>query len=255
MCLLGIALHQFEDYPVVIVSNRDEFHDRPTSPLHQWPDSPTLIAGRDNQAGGTWLGISTTGRLAAVTNLRGYPAASSSGPSRGRLVTDFLSSTQPVCQWIDSMRVQAKQFAGFNLLLSDDGKTFVVFSNLNRQQTLTPGIHSLANGFIEDDWPKEQRLRQSLAALPQADNIDALRTLIEDSRPTDDALLPETGIGLSLERQLSPQLIIGDSYGTRSTAVVRIDRSGQVDFTEFTRAIDGRVLTQTSLNSGSIAHG
>lgn len=255
MCLIGIALHHFDDYPVVIVANRDEFHDRPTAPLHQWPDMPAIFAGRDEQAGGTWLGVSRTGRIAALTNVRGGAPLTGETPSRGQLVTDFLNSTLSTDEWLQQIAPTAQHFAGFNLLLHDSRSRFSLFSNSGHQRQIDIGVHSLSNGALDAGWPKERRLKQALSALDNANNVERLREVIEDRIQAVDEDLPNTGVGLALERQLAPQLIVGDTYGTRSTAVLRVDLRGDIDFREYTRDREGRMTNQIAMKISPSANG
>ena len=255
MCLIGIALDHFDDYPIVILANRDEFHDRSTAPLHQWPDMPAIFAGRDEQAGGTWLGVSRTGRIAALTNVRGEVPLTAATPSRGQLVTDFLNSTVSTEEWLQQIAPTVQHFAGFNLLLHDNSSRFSLFSSSGDQRQIEIGVHSLSNGTLDADWPKERRLKKALSALDDANNVERLREVIEDRIQAVDEDLPNTGVGLALERQLAPQLIVGDTYGTRSTAVLRVDLRGDIDFREYTRNPEGRVTNQIAMKVSPSANG
>ncbi len=121
MCLLAVAFQTQIDRPLIVTSNRDEFYRRPTEPMHWWPDAP-ILAGRDAEAGGTWMGLSRSGRFAAVTNFRQLVAGAmpeTNALSRGHLVTDFLSSEKIVEQWADSIAATMPHYGGFNLLLYD----------------------------------------------------------------------------------------------------------------------------------------
>ena len=168
MCLLTIAYQQHSQAPLIIASNRDEFYARPTLPMHWWQDAP-ILAGRDQQAMGTWLGLSNNGRFAAVTNYRQVTTNNSKQTallSRGSLVSDFLSSDQTSHQWSQTLVESGADFDGFNLL-TYDGKQLVYCNNHNNQppQVLSSGFYALSNGALDSDWPKVDHARDQLRQL------------------------------------------------------------------------------------------
>ena len=221
MCLLAFAIARHPDHPLILLANRDEFHQRPAAALHWWQDQP-ILAGRDLEAGGTWLGVDRGGRLAAVTNYRERPLRAGT-VSRGTLPVDFLGSDQPAADFAAALQTRHEAFAGYNLLLFDGDGLFV--SNRRPDAVpLAPGVHGISNGGLDDGWPKVVRTREALARQIDADRISEsdLLPLLTDREPPPDPQLPDTGVGLELERFLSPPFIVSDRYGTRACTLVWI---------------------------------
>lgn len=240
MCLLTIAYQQHSQAPLIIASNRDEFYARPTLPMHWWQDAP-ILAGRDQQAMGTWLGLSNNGRFAAVTNYRQVTTNNSKQTallSRGSLVSDFLSSDQTSHQWSQTLVESGADFDGFNLL-TYDGKELVYCNNHNNQppQVLSSGFYALSNGALDSDWPKvdhardqlRQLLRRSEQTLPQ---LPELVSLLSSEQTYAPELLPDTGIPTEWEQLLSSPFIIAEDYGTRASTAAIISSSGYIEVAE-----------------------
>jgi uncharacterized protein with NRDE domain len=242
VCLIALAYKVHPKYPFIIAANRDEFSERPTEPAHFWSDAPHVLAGRDLRAGGTWLGITRTGRFAAVTNYRDLRRPMPQGPSRGALVRQALEG---------SIDVQSTSvYAGFNLIY---GPLQALRYHNNIQPTdipLTAGIHGLSNHFLDTPWPKVVRatteLQRSLAA-PDEDLVNGLFALLADEAPAPDDRLPDTGLPLELERAASSIFIRSEGYGTRCSTVLLVDNAGHVRFEERT-VPGGKVLEAFALN-------
>ncbi|MCY4214393.1 MAG: NRDE family protein [Gammaproteobacteria bacterium] len=219
MCLILIAYRLTPGQPLVVAANRDEFHARPSAPAHWWDDAPGLLAGRDLQAGGTWLGVRANGRFAAVTNFTD-PDLPPPPRSRGALVADFLRGAQTSTDYAAS--IQGERYQGFNLLLWD-GRTLACASNRGATKTLEPGCHALTNAELGARWPKAVdgviRLRDAVAAGADLDGlIDLMR---HDQLPEGDAGPPRSE---TAESRATPCFIQGDAYGTRaSTAVIQAE--------------------------------
>lgn len=241
MCLVGIAIAHYADFPLVIVANRDEFHDRPAQALHRWEDQPQIIAGRDLQARGTWLGATTNGRIAVITNIRGYPEPPAEAISRGTLVTDFLSSELTAEQWLLAVQDRLSSYAGFNLIVSENLRDIYLTSSYGGIEQLEAGVHALSNGRFGESWPKTQKLREALAHCTNPASAETLKTAIESRYQPPDSDLPSTGVDLAKERLLAPALIIGEDYGTRATTVLQLHQQGAISLTEYTRCKTGRV--------------
>lgn len=242
MCLILLALDSHPRFRLVMAANRDEFHARPTAAAGWWSDAPGLLAGRDLRAGGTWMGVTRGGRVAAVTNYREPVPPQPDAPSRGALVTDFLRADADAVRWAGELEERAAAYAGFNLLV-DDGAAMTYVSNRGGlARTLVPGVYGLSNALLDTPWPKVVRGRAGLhAALDGygADDTmleDALFRLLADAEPAADALLPDTGVGAERERMLSSLFIRSPEYGTRASTVLLVGRDGAVRFTE--RRID-----------------
>ena len=243
MCLILLAWQPGGDFPLVIAANRDEFHARPAAPATFWPQHPQVLAGRDLQQGGTWLGITRDGRFAAVTNYRepGPPVVPS--VSRGWLVQDFLLGTASPGDYLRRVERHADHYNGFGLVVGDrDGLGY--FSNRGGPpQQLTPGLYGLSNHLLDTPWPKVQRGKRGLAGIlatgePTAAGIMAL---LRDSTPAADEALPDTGVGLEKERWLSPIFVSNPDHGTRSSTVIIGNAAGRIMFTEQNYDEQGKV--------------
>ncbi|WP_163935420.1 NRDE family protein [Paraferrimonas sp. SM1919] len=222
MCILFIAIDQHPDYPVIIAANRDEFKARPTSHLQQWPEG--IIAGKDLQAGGTWLGVNQQGHFSALTNIRQPQKPDFTGPSRGELPLYTLSNSIP--QSKQYLLSNAPLFQGFNLVFGHINELYRFNSNEQQIQPLTAGIHAVCNGPLNTDWPKmslgKQLLQQVLAkpTLP----IEQLWSILANKQQAQDQHLPQTGVPYQWEKVLSSIYIEGLEYGTRASSLILLDR-------------------------------
>jgi uncharacterized protein with NRDE domain len=241
MCLAVVAWHVHPDFPLVLAANRDEFYARSTRPASWWGQSVALLAGRDEEAGGTWLGVTRGGRLALLTNVRAPSERNAHAPSRGAIAVGALQSRQPAGEWLREQAPRMGAYNGFNLLLAEPaasrGSTPRLLYYTNRRdhgpRPLEPGIYGLSNAFLDTPWPKVVRAVSGFAcALASRVDADALLTLMADRRPVRDAELPSTGVPLEWERALAPVQIRAHGYGTRSTTVVTLRRDGVVNFLE-----------------------
>lgn len=254
MCLIAFAWQAHPEFPLIVVANRDEWRARPTAPAHWWSDAPHLLAGRDLEAGGTWLGVTRNGRFAALTNFRDPSDKKPSAPSRGELVRAFLDSLEAPVPFLSTLRSRAARYAGFNLLVGD-GESLACYSQ--REDAILPvppGIHALSNHSLNEPWPKVERAKSLLSAALEdlsSEKTDAGPSLapyfdlLSDTGRPADASLPDTGVGLEWERVLSPILITGEAYGTRSSTVLVVRKNGQFQFLEGTRDAHGDVTSQS----------
>ena len=223
MCLIALAWQVHPDYPLVVAANRDEFHARATAPARFWAEAPAVLAGRDLAAGGTWMGVTRAGRFAALTNVR-EPGRPQGSRSRGLLVSEYLLSDGDPLAWAEAVMAAGAAYSGFNLLLGD-GSTLVVCSNRGTPPTrLAPGVYGLSNHLLDSPWPKLVRAREALRAQVHALTVDGLMHLLADDAAAPDEELPETGIGLPMERLLSSPFIRSPAYGTRSSTVLLAGR-------------------------------
>jgi uncharacterized protein with NRDE domain len=220
MCLIALAWRAHPDFPLVVAANRDEWRDRPAAPAHWWDDHPAILAGRDLQAGGTWMGVTRARRFAAVTNFRDPSDRRSTALSRGTLVTEFLRGEDTPEAWLARLAASASLYNGFNLLVGDAGSLCYFGSREGEVRAVEPGVHALSNHLLDEPWPKVQRARAGMREALGDDG--ALFALLSDATPAPDDALPETGVGLARERQLSPILITGADYGTRASTVLRL---------------------------------
>jgi uncharacterized protein with NRDE domain len=220
VCLIGIALNASAAYPIVVAANRDEQHARPTRAAHWWADDANILAGRDLQAGGTWLGVTRTGRIAAVTNIY-LPERPSGALSRGQLVSGFLSGTMAAAEYSDQVLERRAEYSPFNLLLGA-GKSVHYVNHAGESRVLASGIHALSNAPIGDDWPKTLRMRTGLQAA----------LLGEEPREALFALLREGFEQTSPDNNRAGLFIRGTEFGTRSSTVISISAGRMLDFTE-----------------------
>jgi uncharacterized protein with NRDE domain len=220
---------------LIVAANRDEFYDRPTAPAAFWADVPSVLAGRDLKAGGTWLGIDRRGRFAAVTNYRQGQREPPAPRSRGLLVSDFLTVDTSAREHIQRAEREATLYNGFNLIASDAGGLFYYSNRGDRVRPLGPGVYGLSNDLLDTPWPKVASTKTAFHALLNGGGSDPtadLFALLSDrNRPADD-LLPSTGIGPDWERLLSSAFIASDDYGTRSSTVVLAGRDAGIIFLE-----------------------
>jgi uncharacterized protein with NRDE domain len=237
LCLIVFAHEAHPDHRLIVAANRDEFYDRPTRPLAYWNDSPQLLAGRDEKAGGTWLAVAGGGRMAAITNYRDPARLRADAPSRGDLVSDFVAGNSSSWGYMTRIRPHARRYNGFNLIVYD-GRNLVYYAN--RQDEITPigpGIYGLSNHLLDTPWPKLQRAKALLTPLMSGQtplDHQAIFRVLGDRLQPDDHQLPDTGMGIEWERILAPIFISSPTYGTRSSSLVCIGRDGRITFSERT---------------------
>jgi len=227
MCLIVLHWQTDAEPSLQVWANRDEFRARPALPTEFWSEAPQVLAGRDVLAGGTWMGVTRQGRFAAITNFRD-PAQSAGQQSRGQLVADFLTGQQAAAEYAHSVQAKAHLYAGFSMLLSDAESLYFVSNRGEQPQALTPGWYGLSNALLDAPWPKLQRLKaaaQQLVVSPQrVEDAEAQLSLLKDTQPADDTDLPNTGVGIGMERLLSPICIQGEAYGTRNSTWLSVGR-------------------------------
>jgi uncharacterized protein with NRDE domain len=241
MCLILIAWRSTPEFPLVIAANRDEFHARAAEPAHWWPTTPEVLAGRDLQAGGTWLGLTRSGRFAALTNYRDPEQRRANTPSRGGLVTSILHSADNTQQVLQRLHQEGASYNGFNMLFSDGEGLGIYESMSGAGRELGPGIYGLSNHLLDTPWPKVQAAKSRLsAALSDLPDTHSALALLRDAQLAPDHSLPQTGMSVEWERLLSSAFIRSPIYGTRCSTVVQVDRAGHVCFEEWTWDTSGR---------------
>ncbi len=241
MCLILFAYQAHPQYNLIIAANRDEFYGRQTEPLHYWSEAPHILAGKDGQAGGTWCGITTDGRLAAVTNYRDLAAIKNDAPSRGHLLTMFLKYPQTSHVYAEWLEQNTADYNGYNLLFGTPSELWYHSNQLPTAQKLTPGVYGLSNHLLETPWHKVEHgkeLFQSIIHRPKASDsapselANRLLAMLTDTIPAPEEKLPDTGVGIELERVLSPMFIASPQYGTRSSSILLVDTHNTVTFVE-----------------------
>ena len=237
MCLINF---QFEDHPkykLIVATNRDESYNRPTAPAQFWDDKPEILAGRDLLEMGTWLGINKNGRFAALTNYRDFSIPLTGPKSRGEIVASYLDSKMPPFIFLNSLHKENDDYAGFNIIVGTP-KELYYYSNIQQGiKQIPPGTHGVSNHLLNTPWPKVVRGKDKLRNYVNSHltiEPEALFGLLSDNEQFSDDLLPNTGVGIELERTLSSLFIQSPEYGTRSSTVMLIDHKNYVTFIERT---------------------
>lgn len=255
MCLIAIAWKTHPRYRLALIANRDEAHARPAVPAATDRDDPALYGGRDLQAGGSWLMVSLRSRLAAVTNVRAGTPEGTMPRSRGALVRGFAGGEMPSAGFLEALAPDAAQYGRFNMLAWDGAELGFASNHPGfRMQRVEPGFHAMSNGAFDAPWPKSGHamaaLETWLAGAPAHDGtvddttLASLFDALADTTPAPDATLPDTGVGLELERRLSPPFVKGEHYGTRCSSVVLIDHD-HILFVEQSYGPNGVALGRT----------
>lgn len=237
MCLILFALNLHPDYRLILAANRDEYYDRPTQALAFWDDGSEILAGRDLEANGTWLGITPGGHFAALTNFRSSIAPITNAPSRGLLVSNFLAEKESPKQYLKRIETVGHSYNGFNLLVGDRKSLFYYSNRGSGIQHLESGIYGVSTCLLGTQWPKIVKGKDGLATLiskkSEIHSEDLFSILMDRSYPPDDEL-PQTGIDRNWERILSPLFIVNEAYGTRSSTAILVNRIGKVTIAERT---------------------
>jgi len=236
MCLILFA-YRVHPHKLLLAANRDEFYVRPTTPAAFWDDAPQVLAGRDLQGGGTWLGVTRQGRFAAITNYRDPNDFLSDAPSRGELISNFLQGRESPQEYLHALAKHGQDYNGFNLLVGDSKELWYYSNRADSPQRLEPGIHGLSNHLLNTPWPKvewgRRRLGELLAAQAEPTTAE-LFELLTNRTPAADSDLPNTGVSLEWERKLSSMFIDSPGYGTRSSTIVRLTDQDKLSLTEKT---------------------
>ncbi|MCK4535533.1 MAG: NRDE family protein [Desulfuromonadales bacterium] len=234
MCLLLIAHQVNDEFPLIVLENRDEYYDRPTAPLDYWPEVPDLLAGKDLKSGGTWMGVGKNGRWAAVTNFREPRRSEHASKSRGWLVSGYLANSQPAEAYLGKVVTEGACYAGFNLLIGDRERLWFFSNREPEPYLLPPGIYSLSNGRLGAPWPKVQTGKERFTRLVNGGDwsVSEAFELMADTTRAPDAQLPDTGVPLDWERALSAIFIVTPTYGTRVTTLLTVEGNGDATLIE-----------------------
>jgi uncharacterized protein with NRDE domain len=253
MCLIAFAWQAHTEYQLVVAANRDEWHDRPAAPATWWSDHANVLAGRDLKAGGTWLGVTRSGRFAALTNFRDPSDRKIDAPTRGKLVSDFLIGAMSAREYLLTLRERAGQFQGFNLLAGDGDSLHYFSSRIGEILAVPPGVHALSNHTLNEPWPKVEKAKSALGEalqgkMPWEARQMAIYAMLSDTTLAPDEALPDTGVGLDWERALSPAMIVGEKYGTRCSTLVYVAADGKIGLEEYTRNSSGAAINHAAIN-------
>jgi uncharacterized protein with NRDE domain len=237
MCLIHFQWNDHPVYKLIVAANRDEIYERPTAPAHFWKEEPNILAGQDLQQKGTWLGITKNGRFAALTNYRSPEHMKKGTLSRGEIVTNFLANDLSPEGYLQDLKARKNDYVGFNVLVGNADKLFHYNNVLDEGTEILPGTHGLSNATLNTPWPKVVKGKKELKEYVAAHEIldpDQLFSIVGDAEEADDASLPDTGVGLELERKLSAPFIKMPEYGTKSSTVLLVDKQDHVTFIERT---------------------
>jgi|TARA_R110002096_G_scaffold61468_7_gene152770 uncharacterized protein with NRDE domain len=243
MCLLLLKHQPNEQYKLVLLANRDEYHHRLAAQADFWPDHPSIFGGIDLLAGGSWLSVDLTGRLAAITNIRKPPFSRTNKRSRGHLVSDFLTAQQPAAEFLSDLKKKDGLYGLFNLILLDKTGLWHYSNDTHQASPISPGFHGLCNAGLNTPWPKLTQASTQFKQSLKTESIDPipLLSIMQSQTKPPDALLPNTGIGLDFERFLSSVFIQGDEYGTRCTTLLTIDDKHAMQFIELSYDQQGNI--------------
>jgi len=249
MCLIALAWRTHPGYRLIVAANRDEYFGRPAAAAGFWDDHPNVLAGRDLEAGGTWLGITLDGRFAALTNYRNPADKKTGAPSRGSLVSDFLTGKMAPLEYLQGVEQRAMNYNGFSLLVGDAASLFF-FSNRGGPITrVEPGIHGLSNHLLDTPWPKIEKAKARLTEqLEGPFDFQAAFRLLDDTQRASSGELPSTGVSLEVEERLSAIRILAvGGYGTRCSTALCFSEDGRIEFHE-------RSYTEEGGASGTVSY-
>lgn len=247
MCILFIAIKQHPNYPLIIAANRDEFHARATQSSHWWENTPNLLAGKDLEAGGTWMGISKSGNFAALTNIRDPKRLKKNAPSRGNLVLNAIQRDANDMQL--ELERTSDAYNGYNLLYGHISALRVYNNFENQLKALGEGVYGLSNAALNSPWPKTTKGMQALARYCRSDNDivhEKLFNILRDDVKAQDHELPQTGVPYDWEKQLSSTFIIMPNYGTRSSTLLLVDNQDRATWKERTFNSSADLVSETT---------
>ena len=242
MCIIAWNWQPYAEIPLVLISNRDEFYERPTLPLHWWCCGE-ILAGKDLFAGGTWLGTSRNGKLAALTNHRNLNLPTKTTTSRGELVAEFLSNSITTDEFIKILTTNSDDYSFFNLIFFDKNKLYGFESRNKKLIEIQPGFGVLSNGDFNSNWFKTNKIKINFYKLIKNNSININENLFEILKDHEQApahYLPDTGLSLEMEQELSSIFIKTSVYGTRSSSIIKFSNSS-INFSENTFSFDGLI--------------
>ena len=249
MCLILFAHRAHRNYPLILAANRDEAYARPAAPAAFWDDHPRVYGGRDLEKGGTWLALTLSGRMAAVTNYRDRNRGRTAPLSRGTLVSGYLANDSDTEAYLERVKAQGEQYNGFILIAGDLDALYCLSNRGPGVEKIPPGVHGLSNHLLNTPWPKIKRSKQAMEALLGADEAELTAQLFEllaDRSEAPDDELPDTGVGLQREREISPIFISGGRHGTRASTVILVDKDGGALFIERSFGVGGKPLGEVA---------
>lgn len=235
LCLILLAYKCHPQYPLIIAANRDEFYSRPTERAQFWLDHPMVFGGRDLEKMGTWLGVTKSGRFAAVTNYRNPSMLIEEPYSRGGLVSDFLNSAVDPLAYLSVIKEKRARYNPFNLIIGELPNLLYYSQVTNQIAEIGPGVHGLSNHLLNTPWPKVKKSTTKLTELLRDTgeiDPDRIFEILADSQRADLQELPDTGVDIEWEQVLSSIFVSSPTYGTRNSTIVLMDGKGSILFIE-----------------------
>lgn len=239
MCLINFHLNEHPNYKLIVVANRDESYARPTAPANFWKDYPDLLAGRDLLGMGTWLGITRQGKFAALTNFRDLTLEPLTVDkiTRGEIVTNYLTEDISPQAYLEKLHQHKDRYEGFNVIVGSADQLFYYNNIESNIKEIHHGTHGISNHMLNTPWPKVTKSKEKFQEYIMNHDVIGANDLFDifaDCELAEDHNLPNTGVGLDLERQLSPLFIKTPDYGTRSSTVLFVDHDNYLTFVERT---------------------
>jgi uncharacterized protein with NRDE domain len=234
MCLVFFSYKYPTGFDFFICANRDEFYSRKTIASHFWEDDPTVFAGKDLEAGGTWMGVQGNSRFAFITNYRNLYLPKTENPiSRGHLVKNFLLSRDSAIEYGNRVYETRNQYEGFNLVIGDSENCVYINNKQNICKNLDAGSYGLSNGVLDEPWGKVNFLKESMSRiLVESFDNDTVFKILKNKTQYDELILPDTGIGVVKEKLLSSCFIEIPNYGTRSSMLIFKKKHEKLQFDE-----------------------
>ncbi|MGB0205982.1 MAG: NRDE family protein [Neptuniibacter sp.] len=241
MCLITFAYKSHPEYSLILLANRDEFYARPSKAMHFWQDHPNVLAGKDLEQGGTWLGINQQGKFTAVTNYRDGLASKENALSRGALTRDFLTSDQDPTGYLKQLLPKQDKFGDYNLLIGDQSGIYYQSNREGPIRALNPGIYGLSNALLDSPWPKLIKVRSELTNVLGDIQFSprSLLKIMSNRTQAETSELPDTHIPLEWEQLLSSSFIQSENYGTRATTLLLQKPNGETTIIEKSFGPDG----------------
>lgn len=235
MCLISLAVKTHPKYKLVLLANRDEYHQRPTKKADWWYENGNIFGGKDLSGGGSWLAISKNGKISAITNYRDTSRKVENNISRGLILSNYLENNINALDYFEKLSASKDNYEGYNLIFGNQNKLYHYSNISNKLTALDNGVHTISNHLLDTPWPKVLKANEVMQNLVENNNdfpIETAFQLFKNKDKAPDNKLPNTGIGIEYERMLSSIYIDVPGYGTRATSIITIDNNNKVYFEE-----------------------
>jgi len=254
MCLIVFSFKNHQKYPLIIAANRDEFYDRPTRPARFWDEETQLLAGKDEKLGGTWLGVTKQGKIAALTNYRDFSNIKEDAPSRGKITIEYLTGDKKALDYLKELHKSSNTYNGFNLINGNHDALYHYSNQTEKITPIKPGIHGVSNAVLNTPWPKVETAKSAFKEAIDRDDIDEKKifALLRNSKQYPLNQLPNTGLSDEMEKLVSSAFIKSEDYGTRCSTLITVRNDGEITFIEKTYKPSAGALTSETRFSFTI---